>query len=339
MTTGMDVGIDLGTATTLVYLDGKIVLKEPSVVAIHTKDNSILAVGREAYNMLGRTPDSIRAEFPMSGGVIAEYEVTERMIKYFLHQIRATLVVKPRVAICVPSGVTEVESRAVVDAAVSAGARRVYLIEEPVAAALGAGIDIAKPHGSMIVDIGGGTTDIAVLSLNGIVTKESIKTAGGSFDDAIVRAVRQNHNMLIGGRTAEAIKKEIGSVYPVGDGAEMEVKGRNLVTGLPRRFTVSREEIYEALIEYAMEIVTAMQSVLERTPPELVGDILESGITMTGGGALLRGMDKLISKHIKAPAYIAERPDECVAIGTGLAFRSIPELADGFANMRTHQHG
>ena len=339
MATGMDVGIDLGTATILVYLDGEIVLKEPSVVAIHTRDNSVLAVGEEAYNMLGRTPDTIRAERPMAGGVIAGYELTERMIKYFLRRIKANLVVKPRVAICVPSGITEVESRAVVDAAVSAGARRVYLIEEPVAAAIGAGIDISKPSGSMIVDVGGGTTDIAVLSLNGIVTKESIKIAGGTFDEAIIRTVRQNHSMLIGERTAERIKIELGSVYPMQDGAEMEVKGRNLVTGLPQRFYVSREEIYDALIEYAMEIIAAMQTVLERTPPELVGDILQNGITMTGGGAMLTGLDRLICEHIKAPTHIADRPDECVAIGTGKAFQYVTELYDGFVNMRTHQHG
>lgn len=338
MASGMDVGIDLGTATILVYLDGEIVLKEPSVVAIHTRDNSVLAVGAEAYNMLGRTPDTIRAERPMAGGVIAGYEMTERMIKYFLRKVKANVIVKPRVAICVPSGITEVESRAVVDAAVSAGARRVYLIEEPVAAAIGAGLDIAKPSGAMIVDVGGGTTDIAILSLNGIVTKESVKAAGSAFDAAIIRAVRQNHNMLIGERTAEQVKIELGSVDPVSDGAEMEVKGRGLVTGLPQRFLVTREEITNALFEHAMTIVAAMQRVLERTPPELVGDILSNGITMTGGGAMLTGLDRLIAKHIKAPVRLAERPDECVAIGTGMAFKHITELHDGFVNIKTHQH-
>lgn len=338
MASSMDVGIDLGTATVIVYLDGEIVLKEPSVVAVSTVTGSVLTVGEEAYKMLGRTPDSIRAIRPLANGVISDYELTEEMIKYFLKKVCSNMLVKPRVAICVPSGITEVESRAVVDAAVAAGARKVYLIEEPVAAAIGAGVDLAKPNGTMILDIGGGTADIAVLSLNGIVTKTSIKVAGNKMDEAIVRAIRLNHNVLIGEKTAEQIKIQIGTVFSPDSSIEMEVKGRCLVTGLPKKIMVSQQEIYDALIENTLQIVSAMQWVLERTPPELVGDIHTNGIIMTGGGSCLGGFDRLISEKLKADARVAENPDDCVAIGTGRSFEFIESLYDGFVNMKTHQH-
>lgn len=335
-----DIGIDLGTATVIVYDSEKgIVLKEPSVVAINTTNGQVLSVGEEAYKMLGRTPDRIRAIRPLSDGVISDFTTAEQMLKYFLKKVCAGNVVKPRVAICVPSGITGVESRACVDAAVAAGARKVYLLEEPVAAALGAGIDIERPNGNIILDMGGGTTDIAVLSLNGIVRKTSLKIAGNKLDDAIIKYLRAQKNVLVGEKMAEKIKIEVGSVsFTPEENITMEAKGRNLVNGLPQRFTISRAELEEALLEPVMQIVSAVQQILETTPPELAGDIYENGLIMTGGGAMLHGLDTLISHHTKVRARLAENPVDCVAIGTGKSFEHLDKLYDGFVTPSTHKH-
>lgn len=336
----VDIGIDLGTASVIVY-DSKqgIVLKEPSVVAIDTKTGKVLSVGNDAHKMLGRTPDRIRAIKPLQDGVISDFKTTEQMIGFFLKKVCGTNIVKPRVAICVPSGITGVESKAVVDAAVSAGARKVYLIEEPVAAALGAGIDISKPNGYIILDIGGGTSDIAVISLNGIVCKTSIKIAGNKMDDAIVKYIRGRYNMTIGEKTAEKIKIEVGSVYfDPDEDIETEVKGRNLMTGLPQRLHVRRSEIKEVLLEPVSQIMIALQQIMEKTPPELVGDISSNGLIMTGGGAMVHGLDRLIEEKIKVKARLAPDPIDCVAIGTGKSFAYLDKLVDGFVNPSTHQH-
>lgn len=323
------IGIDLGTATILVYVAGKgIVLKEPSVVAIDKNTNKVLAVGEEARRMLGRTPGNIVAIRPLMDGVISDYETTEKMLKYFLNKVNVRRFFRPKVIICVPSGVTEVEERAVIDASTQAGARKTFLIEEPIAAAIGAGIDIAKPYGSMIVDIGGGTTDVAVISLGGIVVSNSIKVAGDKFDDAIVRYIRKKYNVMIGERTAEELKIEIGCVYPKDEETSMEVRGRSLVSGLPKNITVTSTEMMEALEENATNIVEAVHSVLERTPPELIGDISARGIIMTGGGSLIDGLDKLIQKESGISTYIADDAVSCVALGTGKALDNIDALQD-----------
>lgn len=323
------IGIDLGTATVLVYVAGKgIVLNEPSVVAIDKSSNKVLAVGEEARLMLGRTPGNIVAIRPLMDGVISDYETTERMLKDFLNKVSARKFFKPKVIICVPSGVTEVEERAVIDAASQAGARKTYLIEEPIAAAIGAGIDIAKPNGNMVVDIGGGTTDVAVISLGGIVVSDSIKIAGDKFDDAIVRYIRKKYNIMIGERTAEEMKKEIGCMFPKDEENSMEIRGRSLVSGLPKNITITSTEMLEALEENATNIVEAVHSVLERTPPELIGDISANGIVMTGGGSLINGLDKLIQKESGIHTYVAEDAVSCVALGTGKALENIDELQD-----------
>lgn len=324
---GQDIGIDLGTASVLVYLKGKgIVAKEPSVVAVDKNNNRILKVGVEAQKMLGRTPGNIVAIRPLRDGVISDYNTTERMIKYFLNKVTKRGIFKPRVIICVPSGVTEVEERAVIDAGLQAGASRVYLIEEPIAAAIGVGIDIAQPYGSMIVDMGGGTSDVAVISLGGIVVSESIKVAGDKFDEAIVRYIRKKHNILIGDRTAEEIKINVGCVFKREDNPSMDVRGRSLVSGLPKTITVTADEMLDALSETARSVVEAVKSVLERTPPELIGDISSRGIVLTGGGALIHGMDKLISAETGIKAYTAEDAVSCVALGTGKALDNISIL-------------
>ncbi|MBU5676608.1 rod shape-determining protein [Alkaliphilus sp. MSJ-5] len=326
---GADIGIDLGTASVLVFIKGKgIVLQEPSVVAIDKNTNQVLAVGEEARRMLGRTPGNIVAIRPLKDGVISDYDVTERMLKYFIQKtIGKKLFFKPKIIVCVPSGVTEVEKRAVIDATNEAGARTTYLIEEPIAAAIGAGLDIAQPNGHMIVDIGGGTTDIAVISLGGIVVSTSIKVAGDRFDEAITRYMRKRHNIMIGERTAEDIKINIGGAYPRAQQVFMDVKGRNLVSGLPVNIKVSSEEILEALEESVATIADAVHSVLEKTPPELASDIANQGIVMTGGGALLWGFNKLIEKRTGIPVYIAEEAVSCVAKGTGSALDSLEMLA------------
>ena len=321
----VDIGIDLGTASVLVYVKGKgVVLKEPSVVAFDRDTNEIKAIGEDARLMLGRTPGNIVAIRPLRQGVISDYTVTEKMIKYFVQKaVGIRLFKKPRISICVPSGVTEVEKRAVTEAGLAAGAREVYLIEEPVAAAIGAGIDIAKPCGNMIVDIGGGTSDIAVISLGGTVVNTSIKVAGDDFDEAIVRYMRKKHNLLIGERTAEDIKIKIGTTYPLVEEEVMEVRGRNLVTGLPKTVKVTSSETEEALKETTAQIVEAVIAVLEMTPPELSADILDRGIVLTGGGALLRGLDKRLTNKIGIKFHIADDPLQAVARGTGVALKNI----------------
>ena len=324
-----DIGIDLGTATVLVYVKGRgIVIKEPSVVAIDKNTERVLKVGREAQLMLGRTPGNITAIRPLRDGVISQYDVTQRMIQYFIKKACGTVIFKPNVVICVPSGVTEVEARAVIDAATQAGAKKAYLIEEPVAAAIGAGINIYEPNGHMIVDIGGGTTDIAVISLSGIVVSESIKIAGDKFDDSIIRYIRKKYNVLVGERTAEAIKIRIGSAWPREEKRVLEVKGRCLIQGLPRVVRISSDEIPNALKEPITAIIEAVCSVIERTPPELIGDILANGIVMTGGGCLLHGLDRLIEHATGIKTVIAKNPVSCVAIGTGKKLEHLPAFTD-----------
>ncbi|MFY9176586.1 MAG: rod shape-determining protein MreB [Caldicoprobacterales bacterium] len=320
-----DIGIDLGTSSVLIYARGKgVVLREPSVVAIDIKGRKILAVGSEASRMLGRTPGNIVALRPLQDGVISDYELTEEMLRYFLRKaIPKRLGRKPRVVVCVPSGVTEVEKRAVIDASYEAGARRTYIIEEPIAAAIGAGLDISRPYGNMIVDIGGGTTDIAVISLGGAVVTDSIKVAGDVFDESIIRYMRKRYNLLIGDRTAEEMKKRIGSAYPRKEEIIMEVTGRNLISGLPKTIPVSSNEMAEALQEPLETIAYTIHSVLEKTPPELSSDISENGITMTGGGSLLYGLDKLLEENLKIKVNLAHDPLSCVAIGTGKALEHI----------------
>ena len=312
------IGIDLGTATFLAYVSGKgIVLREPSVVAIDRESGAVLAYGLEARHMIGRTPENIVAVRPLEDGVISDYRTAERMLRYYLGKICRHKLMRPNVVICVPCGVSEVQKRAVTEAALRAGARRIQLIEEPVAAAIGAGIDISKPCGKMVVDIGGGTTDIAVLSLGGIVVHSSIKTAGNSFDRNIVRYIRKNHNMAIGERCAEEIKINIGSVYD-GDNNIINVRGRNLLTGLPDTICINSGEIQPVLSESAEVIADGVRSVLERTPPELIGDISVNGILLTGGGSLIRGIDKLIKIRTGIETTVAKDAVSCVAKGTGI---------------------
>ena len=320
MAAGTDIGIDLGTASVLVYVKGKgVVLKEPSVVAFDRNTNKIKAIGEEARLMLGRTPGNIVAVRPLRQGVISDYTVTEKMLSYFISRTvgKSLFGRKPRISVCVPSGATEVEKKAVEDATYQAGAREVSIIEEPIAAAIGAGIDIARPCGNMIVDIGGGTSDIAVISLGGSVVSTSIKIAGDDFDEAIVRYMRKKHNLLIGERTAEDIKIKIGTCFPLAQPETMDVRGRNLVTGLPKTVQVSSEETEEALREATLQIVEAVHSVLEKTPPELAADVADRGIVLTGGGALLRGLEELIEDRTGINTMTAEEPMTCVAIGTG----------------------
>ena len=314
-----DIGIDLGTATILVYVKGKgVVLKEPSVVAFDRDTNDIKAIGEEARLMLGRTPGNIVAVRPLRQGVISDYRVTEVMLQYFIRKaVGKKTFKKPVISVCVPSGVTEVEKKAVEDATLNAGARKVEIIEEPIAAAIGAGIDITRPCGNMIVDIGGGTSDIAVISLGGPVVSTSIKIAGDDFDEAIVRYMRKKHNLLIGERTAEDIKIKIGSAYKRPEVATLDVRGRNLVTGLPKTVTVTSEETEEALKETTSQIVEAVHSVLEKTPPELAADIADRGIVLTGGGSLLQGLEELIEEKTGINTMTAEDPMTAVAIGTG----------------------
>jgi len=327
---GLDIGIDLGTASVLIYVKGKgIVLQEPSVVAIDKNTDKILAVGEEARRMLGRTPGNIVACRPLRDGVISDFHVTERMLRYFLNKVTASSffrLFKPRVMICVPSGVTEVEKRAVEDAAIQAGARKTYLIEEPIAAAIGAGIDITKACGSMVVDVGGGTTDIAVISLGGTVVSTSIKVAGDKFDEAIVRYMRKKHSLMVGERTAEELKMSIGTVFPRPQEVSMDIRGRNLVSGLPKTITVTSTELMEALDEPVSSIVEAVHSVLERTPPELAADISDRGIVMTGGGSLVYGLDKLLEHKTGIKVIIADDAVSAVAMGTGKALDNLDML-------------
>ena len=330
-----DIGIDLGTASVLVYIKGKgVVLNEPSVVAIDKNTGRLLKVGAEAQAMLGRTPGNIVAIRPLREGVISDYDMTERMLKEFIHKVTGGFqLFKPRVIICVPSGITEVEERAVVDAGIQAGARRVYLIEEPVAAAIGAGIDITLPDGHMVVDIGGGTSDIAVISLSGVVESASIKVAGDQFNEAVVKYMRRKHNVLVGERTAEQMKIQIGCVYPQEEDASIEVKGRCLVTGLPKTLTIHSSEMLEAFEEPVERILEAIHSVLERTPPELVGDISSNGIVMTGGGSLVKGFAQLVEARTGIHTVVAEDAISCVAQGTGKSLDSLNDMQDGTVNL------
>lgn len=333
---GLDIGIDLGTASVLVYVKGKgIVLNEPSVVAIDRDSGQIFAVGEEARRMLGRTPGNIVAIRPLREGVIADYETTEKMLKYFINKASGgRKLFQPRVMICIPSGVTSVEERAVRQAAMQAGAKQAYLIEEPLAAALGAGIDISEASGSMVVDIGGGTTDIAVLSLGGIVCSKSLRVGGDKFDEAIVRFVRREYNLMIGERTAEEMKIAVGTAYPeaMNENRPMDVRGRDLVSGLPKTVSVTSRESYEAMAEPVEAVVSAVKEVLEKTPPELAADIINKGIVMTGGGSLLNGLDALIARETSLPVYVADDAVSCVASGTGkaLSMLHILQNASGF---------
>lgn len=314
-----DMGIDLGTANTLVYIKGQgIVVREPSVVAIRDDSKDVLAVGEEAKRMIGRTPGNIVAIRPMKDGVIADFDVTQSMLSYFIQKAAAKKgVVSPRIAICVPFGVTEVEKRAIEEAARTAGAKDAFLIEEPMAAAIGAGLRIEEPEGNMVVDIGGGTSEIAIISLGGIVTAKSIRLGGDELDEAIVNYVKKEYSLMIGERTAEDVKIRIGSAYKEGDEVEMEIRGRDLISGLPKTMQISSSEVRDALRDPVNSIVDGIKSTLEKTPPELASDIMENGIMLTGGGALLRGLDKLVKEETGMPVKIAENPLDCVAIGTG----------------------
>jgi len=324
-----DIGIDLGTATTLVYVRDKgIVLEEPSVVAVLAETNKVLAVGSEAKRMLGRTPGNITAIRPMKEGVIADFEITEEMLRYFIQGVRnRSKVVPPRVLVAVPSGITEVETRAVKESAIRAGAREVHLIEEPMAAAIGVGIPVQDPCGHMIVDVGGGTTEVAVISLAGIVESRSIKTGGDSMDAAIVQYLKRAYSILIGERTAEQIKIDIGSAYRLDKELTHEVKGRDLMGGLPKTISISSEEIREALMEPVTRIVEAVRLTLERCPPELAADLIDHGIVLAGGGALLRGVDRLLAEETGLPVTVAESPITAVANGTGIVLQEMDILS------------
>ena len=325
-----DIGIDLGTANTLVYLRGKgIIIREPSVVAVNTRTDQARYVGKEAKEVIGRTPGSIVAVRPLKDGVIADFDITTTMLQEFIRKaLQGTIFTKARVIICIPSGVTAVERRAVKEAAEKAGAKRVNIIEEPMAAAIGAGLPTLDATGSMIVDIGGGTSEVAVISLGGIVTSRSVRVAGDEFDKAIVNYIRRKYNLLIGERTAENIKLEIGSAFPSEQESGMEIKGRNLLNGLPENITITSAEVRDALAEPLSRVIEAIKITLEKTPPELSADIIDQGITLAGGGALLRGLDKLINRETGMPVYVAEYPLDCVAEGTGRILENLDKYRD-----------
>jgi len=320
-----DIGIDLGTANVLIYIKGQgIVLDEPSVVALDTDTKRIVAVGKDAREMLGRTPGQVQAIRPLKDGVIADFEVTDIMLNHFIKKVNGrNIFSRPRILICCPSNITQVEKNAIKEAAERTGARRVYLEEEPKVAAVGAGLDISKPSGNMVIDIGGGTTDVAVLSLGGIVTSASLKIAGNVFDNDIIKYIKEKYKLLIGERTAEDIKIKIGTVFPEEKDESMEVKGRDLVTGLPHSITLCSAEIDEALRESMFQIINKVKGVLEDTPPELASDIIDKGIVLTGGGAMINGLDKLLSKELKVPVYLAESPLTCVVEGTGVLLENV----------------
>ena len=329
-----NIAVDMGTSSTLLFEQGKgVVAREPTVVAVDKFSGKILKIGQDAQKMLGRTPANIVAIHPLSAGVISDYEISAQMLRELVSRITSFSLLKPRILVCVPSSITGVEERAMIDAAIEAGGRRVYLLETAVATALGAGVDISKADGHMVIDIGGGTTDIAVISLGGIVESTSIKIAGDKFDEAIIKYVRRKHNALIGERTAEQVKKTIGCVYPRTEEEIMEVKGRCLMTGLPRTFTLSSSEILEALEEVSSAIVEAIHSVLERTPPELTGDISSNGIVMTGGGSLIWGFDKLVASKTGIPTRVADEAVSCVAYGTGNCLENLASMQDGTINL------
>ncbi len=325
-----DIGMDLGTANTLVFMKGKgIILREPSVVAVDTRKDEVLYVGQEAKEVIGKTPGSIVAMRPLKDGVIADFDITANMMQRFIKKVCGSSIFShPNIIICIPSGVTDVERRAVREAAVAAGGRRVSIIEEPMAAAIGAGLPVAEATGSMVVDIGGGTSEVAVISLGGIVTARSVRIGGDSFDSAIIQYIKRKYNLLIGERTAEQIKIEIGSAYPFENEEPREIKGRNLVDGLPKSITIEPYEIREALADSISQVLDAIKTTLERTPPELAADIIDHGIPLTGGGALLRGLDALVSKETGINVHIAENPLDCVAVGTGRVLEDIERLRD-----------
>jgi rod shape-determining protein MreB and related proteins len=321
---GRDMAVDLGTANTLVYVRGRgIVLSEPSVVAIDSRTNEVHAVGIEAKRMLGRTPGNIQAIRPLKDGVIADFDVTEQMLRHFIHKVHQNRWAHPRVVVCVPSGVTGVEKRAVEEATLSAGARQAYLIEEPMAAAIGAGLPVAEPTGNMIVDIGGGTTEVAVISLGGIVVAQSIRVGGDELDEAIISYVKKEHKLMIGSQTSEEVKLEIGSAHPLKEEAQAEIRGRDMISGLPKTVVLSSEEVREALEEPLVQIVDAVKSTLDRTPPELASDIMDRGIMLAGGGSLLQGLDDRLRQETEMPIHIADSPLTCVAVGSG---RSLEEF-------------
>ena len=324
---GQDIGIDLGTATVIAYVKGKgIVLREPSVVAVDNNTGEVVAVGGEARRMLGRTPGNIVATRPLRDGVISDYTVTEKMLKYFINKVGGKTLFAPRIMICIPSRVTEVEKKAVIDAATQAGARKVYLIEEPMAAAIGAGIDVAEPTGNMVVDIGGGTTEVAVISLGGIVVSDSIRVAGDTMDDEIINYIKNNLNLAVGSTTAEQVKLELGCAITLVTQKSMEIRGRELTTGLPENKIVTSEQVQEAMAPSIEKIIDLVKATLEKTPPELASDIIERGIVLTGGGALIKGIDTLISQKIEIPVYVADRPLDCVANGTGKTIEDMDKL-------------
>ena len=329
-----DVGIDLGTANILVYVkDRGIVLREPSIAVVQKDTDDIVKLGHAALRMSGRTPENLEVVRPLREGVIDKYRVTQQMVSHLIRRACGTTLIKPRVMVCIPTGATEVEECAVIDAATSAGARQLFLVEEPVAAAMGAGLDISQANGKMVVDIGGGTTDIAVLSLDEVVVSESIKIAGDKFDEAIMRYTRTKYNILVGESTAEQIKCQIGAVYGLPRELVGEYSGRNVKTGLPDKVRLSSREMLEALMEPMTAVIDAICSVIARTPPELVGDIMDNGIVMTGGGSLLRGFDKMISEITKIPVRVADNPKDCVAIGTGLRLENLEYYKDGAINL------
>ena len=333
-----DIGIDLGTATVLVYVEGKgIVLNEPSVVAVDTSINTIAKIGKDAQAMLGRNPTHIEVIRPLKEGVINRYDVTQKMIQYFIRRACESAVFRPRVVICIPTGISEVEERAVIDAGTQAGARRTYLIDEPVAAALGAGVDIYSPVGNMIVDIGGGTTDVAVISLGGVVVSQSIKVAGDKFDEAIMRYVRRKFNVAIGERTAERVKIQIGAVYEHSEAKTMEVKGRCLIQGLPKNITLTSKEMLEAMMEPISAVLDTICSVVEKTPPELVGDILKNGIILVGGGGMLMGLDRLIEDVTGIKTRLAKEPVKCVALGTGKVLKMLDGMPEGMIDLSKYR--
>ena len=335
---GSDIGIDLGTATVLVYVEGRgIVLNEPSVVAVDNSNDCIARIGRDAQAMLGRNPAHIDVIRPLKEGVISRYDVTQKMIQYFIRRACGNAIFPPRVVICIPTGITEVEERAVIDAGTQAGARKTYLIEEPVAAALGAGLDIYSPVGNMIVDIGGGTTDIAIISLGGVVVSQSIKVAGDKFDEAIMRYVRRKYNVAIGERTAEKIKMQIGTVYEHTEAKTMEVKGRCLIQGLPKNITLSSKEMLEAMMEPISMILDNICLAIEKTPPELVGDILKNGIILVGGGSLLVGLDRLIEDVTGIKTKLTQDPIKCVAMGTGKVLGMLNGIPEGTIDLARYR--
>ncbi|MBQ8435586.1 MAG: rod shape-determining protein [Oscillospiraceae bacterium] len=334
----MDIGIDLGTANIMITMGNRgIVLNEPSMIAFNTRINEVIAVGSEAYRMAGKTPDHITVVQPLCDGVISDHKMTEYMVTAFIEKVTGKQLLMPNIVMCVPSSITGVESRAVIEAAKVAGAKKVYLIEEPIAALMGTGVDISLPGGNMVVDIGGGTTDIAIISMNGIVAKNSIKVAGNKFDKAIVKYINNRYRILIGERTAESAKITVANIYDPDGSRRMIIKGRHLVRGLPEQLEITDYDIYEAIIELINEIIFAIKSVFEKAPPELVGDICGNGIYLTGGGALINGIDKLISTELGVPCHIAEDPISCVANGAKLAFGQIDKLLDGFENVSLYK--